>query len=118
MTDPIKRKETTHIDEVARTATSTVQWFAEMRNKRGNASYPITHNNRLAMFVCGEEGCADIARQIRLAEKSIDICCWGFDPGMELARGGWRHVAARRHVRRFTHRSGKTRRQSSLAGLV
>ena len=87
MTDPIKRKETTHIDEVARTATSTVQWFAEMRNKRGNASHPITHNNRLTMFICGEEGFADIARQIRLAEKSIDICCWGFDPGMELVRG-------------------------------
>ena len=87
MTDPIKRKETTHIDEVARTATSTVQWFAEMRNQKGNATHPITHNNRLTMFICGEEGFADIASQIKLAEKSIDICCWGFDPGMELVRG-------------------------------
>lgn len=87
MTDPIKRKETTHIDEVCRKATSTVQWFAEKRNQKGNATHPITHNNRLTMFICGEEGFADISRQIKLAEKSIDICCWGFDPGMELVRG-------------------------------
>nr|WP_315212096.1 phospholipase D-like domain-containing protein [uncultured Duganella sp.] len=87
MADPIKRRETTHIDEVCRTATSTVQWFAEMRNRKGHATHPITHNNQLTMFICGEEGFADIARQIKLAQKSIDICCWGFDPGMELVRG-------------------------------
>jgi len=87
VTDPIKRTEATHIDEVRRTATSTVQWFAEMKNKRGAASHPITHNNRLTMFICGEAGFADIAKHIGEARESIDLCCWGFDPGMELQRG-------------------------------
>ncbi|MES2742298.1 MAG: phospholipase D-like domain-containing protein [Pseudomonadota bacterium] len=87
MSDPIKRIETTHIDEVSRTARGTTQWFAENRNLQGRATHPITHNNRLALFICGEEGFADIAAQIALARESIDLCCWGFDPGMELVRG-------------------------------
>jgi len=81
--DPIRRLETTHIDEVARTATSTTQWFAENRH----ATHPITHNNRLKVFICGEEGFGDIATQIASAKESIDLICWGFDPGMELKRG-------------------------------
>lgn len=81
--DPIRRLETTHIDEVARTATSTTQWFAENRH----ATHPITHNNRLKVFICGEEGFGDIATQIAKAKESIDLICWGFDPGMELQRG-------------------------------
>lgn len=82
-TDPIRRVETTHIDEQARTATSTTQWFAENRH----ATHPITHNNRLKVFICGEEGFGDIAIQIERAKESIDLVCWGFDPGMELKRG-------------------------------
>lgn len=81
--DPIRRIETTHIDEQARTAASTIQWFAENRH----ATHPITHNNRLKVFICGEEGFGDIARQIEGAKESIDLICWGFDPGMELQRG-------------------------------
>jgi phosphatidylserine/phosphatidylglycerophosphate/cardiolipin synthase-like enzyme len=81
------RKETTHIDEVKRTAACSVQWLPELRNVKGNASHPITHNNRLTMFICGEEGFADIAAHIRVAQRSIDLICWGFDPGMELERG-------------------------------
>ena len=81
--DPIRRLETTHIDEMARTATSTTQWFAENRH----ATHPITHNNRLKVFICGEEGFGDIATQIASAKESIDLICWGFDPGMELKRG-------------------------------
>ncbi|MES2296121.1 MAG: phospholipase D-like domain-containing protein [Pseudomonadota bacterium] len=80
----IKRKEIAHVDEVTRTAKSSVQWFLEARNKDG--SHPITHNNKLRMFICGEEAFADIADQIKRAKESIDICCWGFDPGMELVR--------------------------------
>jgi len=86
MADEIKRKEETHINEVQRTATSTVQWFAELRNKAGEATHPITHNNRLQMFICGEDSFADIAKEIKKAQESIDLCCWGFDPGMELVR--------------------------------
>ncbi|MGW8391179.1 phospholipase D-like domain-containing protein [Pseudoduganella sp. HUAS MS19] len=88
MTDPIKRTETSHICETNRTAHGSVQWFAENRNKKGAASHPITHNNQLKLFICGQEGFADIAAQISAAQESIDLVCWGFDPGMELVRTG------------------------------
>ncbi|MGK5071648.1 phospholipase D-like domain-containing protein [Janthinobacterium sp. ZB1P44] len=105
------RIETTHIDEVGRTATSSLQWLLENRNLKGKASHPITHNNKLTLFICGQEGFADIASEIAKAKHSIDLCCWGFDPGMELVRGNsatWPRgdtfgdlliAAARRHVR-------------------
>lgn len=80
------RKETTHIDEVKRTAACSVQWLQELRNAREDATHPITHNNRLTMFICGEQGFADIAKSIKAAQESIDLICWGFDPGMELER--------------------------------
>lgn len=81
------RIETTHIDEVGRTATSSLQWLLENRNLKGKATHPITHNNKLTLFICGQEGFADIAGEIAKAKHSIDLCCWGFDPGMELVRG-------------------------------
>lgn len=105
------RIETTHIDEVGRTATSSLQWLLENRNLKGKASHPITHNNKLTLFICGQEGFSDIAGEISKAKHSIDLCCWGFDPGMELVRGNsatWPRgdtfgdlliAAARRHVR-------------------
>jgi phosphatidylserine/phosphatidylglycerophosphate/cardiolipin synthase-like enzyme len=111
MPESTKRTETTHIDEVGRTAASSVQWLLENRNLKGKASHPITHNNKLTLFICGQEGFADIAGEIARAEKSIDLCCWGFDPGMELVRGNsatWPRGetfgdllidAARRHVK-------------------
>ena len=111
MPESTKRIETTHIDEVGRTAASSLQWLLEKRNLKGNASHPITHNNKLALFICGQEAFADIAGEIARAEKSIDLCCWGFDPGMELVRGNsatWPRGdtfgdllidAARRHVK-------------------
>lgn len=84
MPDPIKRAEKVYIDELSCKATSTVQWFLEKRS----ATHPITHNNELEVFICGETGFADIATQIKAAKHSIDMCCWGFDPGMELIRSG------------------------------
>ena len=111
MPESTKRIETTHIDEVGRTAASSLQWLLENRNLKGKASHPITHNNKLTLFICGQEGFADIAGEIARAKKSIDLCCWGFDPGMELVRGNsatWPRGdtfgdllidAARRHVR-------------------
>ena len=111
MPESTKRIETTHIDEVGRTAASSLQWLLENRNLKGNASHPITHNNKLTLFICGQEAFADIAGEIARAEKSIDLCCWGFDPGMELVRGDsatWPRGdtfgdllidAARRHIR-------------------
>lgn len=82
MPDPIKRTEKVHIDELSCKATSTVQWFLENRS----ATHPVTHNNELEVFICGEKAFADIAKEIKAAKHSIDICCWGFDPGMELVR--------------------------------
>ena len=111
MPESTSRIETTHIDEVGRTAASSLQWLLENRNLKGKASHPITHNNKLTLFICGQEAFADIAGEIARAEKSIDLCCWGFDPGMELVRGNsatWPRGdtfgdllidAARRHIR-------------------
>jgi phosphatidylserine/phosphatidylglycerophosphate/cardiolipin synthase-like enzyme len=82
------RTETVHIDEVSCTATSTVQWFLENRNKKGSATHPITHNNKLDLFICGQAAFAEIAKDIANAKESIDLVCWGFDPGMELVREG------------------------------
>jgi len=82
MADKIKRTETVSIDEISCRATSTVQWFLENRT----ATHPITHNNELKFFVCGKAAFEDIAQKIANAKDSIDICCWGFDPGMELVR--------------------------------
>jgi len=82
MADPIKRTEKVHIDELSCKATSTVQWFLENRS----TTHPVTHNNELKVFICGETAFADIAEKIKAAKHSIDICCWGFDPGMELVR--------------------------------
>lgn len=83
------RTETVHIDEVSCNATSTIQWFAENKNKKGNATHPITHNNKLSLHICGKEGFASIAKDIQEAKGSIDLVCWGFDPGMELVRNGY-----------------------------
>jgi phosphatidylserine/phosphatidylglycerophosphate/cardiolipin synthase-like enzyme len=92
MTDEINRRETTHVDATSGTAKCTAQWLLENRNIKGKVTHPITHNNKLTMFICGEEGFADIAKEIRNAKESIDLCCWGFDPAMELVRskqGTW-----------------------------
>lgn len=89
MADPIKRTETTHIDEVKRTSTSTPQWLLEKANMAG--THPISHNNKLTFFIGGQDAFADIAKSIETAKASIDLCCWGFDPGMELIRNGGDH---------------------------
>ncbi|HBI70049.1 MAG TPA: phospholipase [Massilia sp.] len=82
------RTEQVHIDEVSGKATSTIQWFAEEKNKKGNATHPITHNNKLSVHICGRDGFAAIAKDIAEAKESIELVCWGFDPGMELVRKG------------------------------
>jgi len=86
MSDKMKHTETFHIDEVTRTAKGTVQWFLDKLNELNGATHPITHNNQLKLFICGEKAFASIAADIEHAEASIDLCCWGFDPGMELVR--------------------------------
>ena len=88
----LHRSETTHIDEVTRMADYVMQWQLELRNRKGGATHPITHNNQLQLFICGQQAFSDILARIGDAEGSIDLCCWGFDPGMELVRvsqGKW-----------------------------
>lgn len=86
MSDHMKHTAQFHINEETRTAKGSLQWFLTRPNLRGRKPPPITHNNKVQVFVCGEEGFADISAEIQRAEKSIQMCCWGFDPGMELVR--------------------------------
>lgn len=44
---------------------------------------------KLIVDICGKDGFAAIARDIAAAKESIDLVCWGFDPGMELDRNGY-----------------------------
>ena len=83
------RTETVHIDEASGAAKSSIQWFAEIKNKKGSATHPITHNNKLTVHICGKDGFEAIAKDIAEAKESIDLVCWGFDPGMELVRDGY-----------------------------
>ena len=53
MSNHMKHAEKFHIDEVTRTAKGTVQWFLDKRNNPND--HPITHNNQLKLFICGEE---------------------------------------------------------------
>lgn len=88
MSDPIRRTETTYVDERTGSARCTVQWLQENLNRHGAVTHPISHNNKLTFFICGADGFRDIAGQIAKAVDTIDIICWGFDPGIELRRTG------------------------------
>ena len=68
----------------SRSTTGSVQWKLESNEDRKT---PVFHYNNLSVHICGEESFKQIAEDIRTAEKSIDIVCWGFDPAMELIRG-------------------------------
>lgn len=69
------------IDEVGRTARGSVQWLVEKDDRA-----PVTEGNDLRFFVCGQEGFRAIYQDLWNAKESVDIVCWGFDPGMELLR--------------------------------
>ncbi|KWF27480.1 phospholipase [Burkholderia diffusa] len=85
MTDEIKTHNPVDIaiDEAGRKAHGAVQWLLEKRE-----SIPITYGNALKFVICGEEGFKEIEKDIRNARSTVDIVCWGFDPGMELVRTG------------------------------
>lgn len=61
----------------------TGQWL--LHDSKTRRIYP---GNRLDWYVCGQEGFAQIAADIEAAKDSIDLVCWGFDPGMALVRSG------------------------------
>jgi phospholipase D1/2 len=71
------------IDEAGRNAQGTVQWLLENRTE-----IPITYGNELKFLICGQEGFQWLAKDLREAQATADIVCWGFDPGMELERSG------------------------------
>jgi len=71
------------IDEAGRRAQGSVQWLLENRRE-----VPITHGNALKFLICGQEGFESLAKDLREAQSTVDIVCWGFDPGMELVRTG------------------------------
>ncbi|SDG68281.1 phospholipase D-like domain-containing protein [Paraburkholderia phenazinium] len=72
------------IDEAGRSAQGSVQWLLETGV---DDDVKPTTGNDLEFFVCGEEGFQSIASKIMAARATVDICCWGFDPGMEIWRG-------------------------------
>ncbi|RQH05777.1 phospholipase D-like domain-containing protein [Paraburkholderia dinghuensis] len=75
---------TVAIDEQTRTAQGSVQWLLEKRQDIA----PITYENTLDFMICGEDGFRSIANDLKNAKSTVEIICWGFDPGMELVRGG------------------------------
>lgn len=75
---------TVAIDEQSRTAQGSVQWLLEKRQD----ITPITYENKVEFMVCGDEGFARIAADLRAAKSTVELVCWGFDPGMELERSG------------------------------
>ncbi|WP_186038765.1 phospholipase D-like domain-containing protein [Burkholderia gladioli] len=90
---PLKthRPATVAIDEQSRQATNALQFLVEHRDikaRKGDGTSPITRGNTLNFIICGEEGFKQIAKDLREAKQSVDIVCWGFDPGMELERDG------------------------------
>ena len=74
MADPIKRIQTIQTNEQTRRSSSSSQWLLE--NKC--STHPIYDNSKLKVIICGEDGFADIAKEIEKAKESIDICLWGF----------------------------------------
>ena len=83
------RESTVYIDEVTCRATATSQWLLE--NADDGCTHPITAHNVIRLFICGQEGFAAIAADLENARATVDLVCWGFDPGMELVRsaGTW-----------------------------
>lgn len=73
--------QTVYIGMDSRVATGTQQWLLEK-----SLSHSITTGNTLQTFIGGEEGFRQIAADLDAARQSIDLVCWGFDPGMALVR--------------------------------
>jgi len=76
------KSATVAIDELSCTAQGSVQWLLENRQDIA----PITYENDLRFYVCGEEGFNHIVEDLRNAKSTVDLVCWGFDPCMEVVR--------------------------------
>ena len=60
----------------------TNPWFLS------SSLYPKRDRNLLTPLYSGEQTFAAIAAAIESATKTIEILCWGFDPGMSIVRNG------------------------------
>lgn len=60
---------------------TTFSWYVESR-----LAYPRRHKNIFTPLINGEEAFKALAEALNDAKESIDIICWGFDPGMPLIR--------------------------------
>lgn len=67
---------------------SAVNWFADH-------GYPHRSGTRVRPLVMGEEAFAAVARELKGAQKSINMAFWGLDPGMVLIRGTYSNYDAR-----------------------
>lgn len=74
------------IAEVGGQAQGSVQWLLE--KKTCPDAPEITEGNDLQFFICGQEGFGQLSKDLRAAKSTVDIVCWGFDPGMEVERTG------------------------------
>jgi len=86
-----QRKETVHLNKQKGKAQGSIQYLLEKPGKDAKSFPPITADNHIELFICGQNGFGAIAQDIQSASKSIDMVCWGFDPGMMLVRSnaGW-----------------------------
>jgi phosphatidylserine/phosphatidylglycerophosphate/cardiolipin synthase-like enzyme len=80
-----QQKSRIPLSDISRTCTGSLQWKLE---KNEDAKTPVFHFNNLTVYICGEHSFERIAQDIQQAEQSVDLAFWGFDPAMELTRGG------------------------------
>jgi len=83
-----KAKAHVAVNKVSCTAQGSPSWFLEGRKP----PHQVTKGNALQFFICGQEGFGQLHKDLENAKQTVDICCWGFDPGMELVRsagGQW-----------------------------
>lgn len=81
--DPLKtrRPVPVPVDACVRTGTWTQQWLLEKA-----VSLPVREGCAIQTFIAGQDGFRHIAADIEAATESVNLVCWGFDPGMALVR--------------------------------
>lgn len=82
-------------DKKNNSADLPLQWLLEPDKATKQYQFPIStksEDNEIKVLICGKEGFDSIYADILAAKKTVDLICWGFDPGMPLIRkgGGWR----------------------------
>ncbi|KVL28450.1 phospholipase [Burkholderia territorii] len=80
-----QNKSKAPVDICTRQSVASAQWFLE---KKETYYAPPYEKNNLDVFICGEDAFKQIAADLKAAKHSVEIICWGFDPGMELIRDG------------------------------